>query len=298
MKHILAAIDLGSDTGKIIAYALWLAANSGSAPSGPAKTAQQAKIDLLYVLDYGFTPPAYLSQYIEKEKELDETEIGKWEDLISSFGIQASHRIAVGRLLETFSSALQELRPDAMALGYTSHLVRPSTSERLIRSLETPMLVVRGEKAENASPGPLEIKKIVCALDFSDNSKKALEFAKGLADRSSSALVAVHAVSSLKMEKGFRKWEEMGEDDKNSYRDDLLSGAEAKMRGLSDEFSGLECIIRAGTTYKTINDIAVESNADLIVIGARGLSYIKGILLGSVTEAIIKSSPCPVMIVR
>lgn len=292
MKKILAAIDLGSDTGKIIAYALWLATNPKSVPAGPTT------IDLLYVLDYGFTPPTYLSPYMEKEKELGEAEIRKWEGLISSFGIQASHRIAAGRLLETFSSTLKELRSDVMVLGYTSHLVRPSTSERLIRSLEMPMLVVRGQKAEGAAPGTLDIKKIVCAVDFSDNSKKALEFAKALADRNSAVLVAVHVVSSLKMEKGFRKWEDMDEKDKGSYRNDLISMAETEMRSLSNGCRDLECIVRTGITYKTINDIAAENNADLIVVGARGLSYIKSIMLGSVTESIVKSSPCPVMIVR
>ncbi|MCK7503018.1 MAG: universal stress protein [Desulfobacterales bacterium] len=39
-------------------------------------------------------------------------------------------------------------------------------------------------------------------------------------------------------------------------------------------------------------------DTDLIVMGARGLSYIGGILLGSVSEAVLKSSPCPVVIVR
>ena len=298
MKQILAAIDLGNDTGKIIAYALWLAINQKSVQAKPAGPTGPTEIDLLYVLDYGFTPPTYLSPYMEKEKELDEAEIKRWEGLIRSFGIQASHRIASGRLLETFASTLKELKSDVMVLGHTSHLVRPSTSERLIRSLETHMLVVRGEKAEGATPGTLNINKIVCAVDFSDNSKKALGFARELADRSSAALIAVYVVSINKMKKGFRKWEEMGEDDKVSYRNDLISRAETEMRSLANGCKELECIVRAGITYKTINEIAVENNADMIVIGARGLSYIKSIMLGSVTESIIKSSPCPVMIVR
>ena len=289
MKHILAAIDLGRDTEKIIAYALWLAKNPAGTP---------AELDLLYVLDYGFTPPTYLSPYMEKEKELDEAEIEKWKGLISSFGVRASHLIAAGRLLETFSSKLKELRPDVMVLGYASHLVRPSTSERLIRSLETHMLVVRGAKTQGVTPGTLGIKKIICAVDFSDNSKKAFEFAKALADRSSAALAVVYVVSSIKMEKGFRKWKEMAEDDKKSYRDDLISGAENEMRSLSDKYSGVECIVKAGITYETINDIAVEKSTDLIVVGARGLSHLKSMVLGSVTESLIKSSPCPVMVVR
>jgi len=44
-----------------------------------------------------------------------------------------------------------------------------------------PMLVVRGKYAENASPGNVRIRKILCPIDFSANSLKALSTAKAYA---------------------------------------------------------------------------------------------------------------------
>lgn len=53
-----------------------------------------------------------------------------------------------------------------------------------------------------------------------------------------------------------------------------------------------------GSVSSTIVNIAKERNADLIVVGDRGLSGIKRILLGSEAEMIVKESPLPVLVVK
>jgi len=51
-----------------------------------------------------------------------------------------------------------------------------------------------------------------------------------------------------------------------------------------------------GEPHKRIVALAKEKDIDLIVMGARGLGFIKGMLIGSVTDAVLKSSPCPVLV--
>lgn len=288
IDKILVAIDLGPDTEKILAYAEWLFKTAGVA----------TQIDMLYIIDYALTPPAYLVPYIEKEKRLNEEEIKKWAERLNDLGVKVRHTIAVGRLIETFSTAIKELPIDLLVLGYKSHAVRPSSSERMIKSLEIPMLVVRGKKSESAAIGSVNIKRVLCAVDFSEPSKRAVEFAKLLSDRNSSELIVTHVVSSLKIEKVFQRCKDMPEQDKNSYKNELLKEAEEKIYSFLRVCGGAKSIVRIGVPYTTINEIAIERDADLIVMGARGLSYTKGIILGSVSESVIKSSPCPVMIVR
>ena len=53
-----------------------------------------------------------------------------------------------------------------------------------------------------------------------------------------------------------------------------------------------------GAPSDVICTAAESGEYDLVVMGARGLSYIKGIFIGSVTETVIKVSPCPVLIVH
>ncbi|MFO0753743.1 MAG: universal stress protein [Thermodesulfovibrionales bacterium] len=288
-RKILTAVDLGSDTEKVLAYALWLARSGGG---------KDAEVHLLHVMDYALTPPAYMMPYLEKEKEADRALLQEWEQRISAQGVRAGHTIAAGRLAETFASCFRELSSDILVLGYQSHLIRPSSSERLIRSLAVPLLVVRGEKAEKASLGAVEVKRIVCAVDFSENSRKAAETARSLAEKNAAGLTIVHAVSSLALEKSFAKLREVSEAEKDEYTRHLLREAEENICSFLRGCSEVENFVTIGVPYKAINQTAAERNADLIIMGARGTSRIREVLIGSVSEAVIRSSPCPVLIVR
>ena len=60
----------------------------------------------------------------------------------------------------------------------------------------------------------------------------------------------------------------------------------------------IRSFIREGVPSEVIAGVAEETDASILFMGGRGLSYFKGVLLGSVADALIKSSPCPVMVVH
>src|SRR5208337_2960404 len=137
-KVILAAVDFGADTEKVLSYALWLSQALGDGEGD--------NITMLNAMDYALTPPAYLLPYIDQEEESIGVELKKWADMLKPYGATATGRIAVGRLLETFSKTILELPVAALVLAHKSHLIRTSSSERLIKSLDISKLVVRGQK--------------------------------------------------------------------------------------------------------------------------------------------------------
>jgi nucleotide-binding universal stress UspA family protein len=57
-------------------------------------------------------------------------------------------------------------------------------------------------------------------------------------------------------------------------------------------------IVMRGPAADAIVDVAETQQADLIVVGSRGLGAIEGALLGSVSEAVSDRAPCPVLIAR
>ena len=73
--------------------------------------------------------------------------------------------------------------------------------------------------------------------------------------------------------------------------------AKAKSVFVDTDFK-VSTVIQSGSPAEEIALFAKSENIDLIVIGSRGLSEIKGLLLGSVSDRVAHISPCPVLIVN
>jgi nucleotide-binding universal stress UspA family protein len=70
--------------------------------------------------------------------------------------------------------------------------------------------------------------------------------------------------------------------------------AEARAR-----FSGrLVTHVATGSAWKQILQLAIDVQADLIVVGTYGRSGVKRLLLGSVAESIVRKASCPVLVAR
>jgi nucleotide-binding universal stress UspA family protein len=281
VKKILAGIDFGKDTESVLAYAAHFAGMFG------------ATVNLLYVIDYLTTPPAYLIPYIEEEQKIAGKKFNILKKQLSDSGISSKTEIIVGRLQESFEKAVKKAGADMLVLGFMTHALRRSSSEKLIKSLQMPMLVVRGKKAESSKKGTIQIRKILCPTDFSDMSGVALKTAMELKDVLSARLDVIHVSPVYEIEKiktlddKERALEEFHKRARNRL-DDFLHDHTVQDKG----------ILHEGEPEQKIVAFAGENDIDLIVIGARGLGLIKGMLIGSVTDAILKSSPCPVIVVH
>ena len=57
-------------------------------------------------------------------------------------------------------------------------------------------------------------------------------------------------------------------------------------------------VYRSGDPSAEIIRAAREGKVDIAIVGARGLSQVSGLVLGSVSERVLHAAPCPVMVVR
>ena len=60
----------------------------------------------------------------------------------------------------------------------------------------------------------------------------------------------------------------------------------------------VETLLKGGHPVEGILQTAKKDDFDLIVMGARGISRIRGILIGSVSDGVIRHAPCPVLVVK
>lgn len=136
-------------------------------------------------------------------------------------------------------------------------------------------------------------KQIVWATDGSEHADRALEYAKQLAHQDGAALQVVHVVE--KVPGGRTAGQDLRLDE---------GQIEAKVKAQADALSeeGLTSAMSIASELGAqpaheIAELARQLGADLIVIGTRGDSAIRGLLLGSVTQRLLHLAGCPVLAV-
>src|ERR687894_1015424 len=156
------------------------------------------------------------------------------------------------------------------------------------------------------SSSPLSIRKILVPVDGSNASLKGLKYAAHLAEleASDTELIVVHVLEDVKQGGAIGLQAKYGnvrlvEGFKRARREaasEWLKQIEeaARKKGIRIKSEVLDGDSKAGV----IIDYAGENRVDLIVVGSRGLTGFKRLLLGSVSNAIIGNAPCPVMVVR
>jgi nucleotide-binding universal stress UspA family protein len=75
----------------------------------------------------------------------------------------------------------------------------------------------------------------------------------------------------------------------------ILAEGEQKVKA---EGAQVETMLKEGHVVQEIINTAAEGKFDLIVIGARGISKIRELLLGSVTDGVIHHASCPVLVIK
>jgi nucleotide-binding universal stress UspA family protein len=141
----------------------------------------------------------------------------------------------------------------------------------------------------------LDLRTLLVPTDFSDHARVALGTALGLAKAADARIHLAHAVPLPARIPGFG---EGHEDHHSELRD--LAGARLRenAKEVSDAGGQVDTHLGEGTSSEVIVELANGLGADLIVMGTRGLSGLKHVMLGSVAERTICHAPCPVMTVR
>ncbi|HEX8031054.1 MAG TPA: universal stress protein [Vicinamibacterales bacterium] len=142
-----------------------------------------------------------------------------------------------------------------------------------------------------------DLKRILVPLDFSANSKRALDYAHGLASQYGASLHLVHVCEVPSMMTGsmdayaiaYSDWSQrLGEE-----AETLLLREKA---ALPDLMVTTEVLF--GGAAASIIDAATGTKADLIVMGTHGHGAVMHMVMGNVAERVVRGAPCPVLTVR
>jgi len=141
-------------------------------------------------------------------------------------------------------------------------------------------------------------KKILLPTDFSDASKKALGYIKQLKQAGLKEVIVLHVIDEREIDAIFQHSVVRFEDIVRSIRADARKQMDAVERELKGNGFTVEAKIERGIPFQIILRVEQEEDVSAIVIGSHGKSNIKEMLLGSVSEAVIRKSKKPVLVVK
>ena len=141
-----------------------------------------------------------------------------------------------------------------------------------------------------------DYKTILSPVDGSEESELSFSKAVHVARKNNAKLLIVHVIDTRAIQ--------TPSDFEGNFTDEIINQTKimmdryeaiARERGVQD----IEIIIDYGSPKVMIaKEIAVEHNADLIMIGATGLNAVERLFIGSVSEYVIRHAPCDVTVVR
>ena len=138
-------------------------------------------------------------------------------------------------------------------------------------------------------------QKIVVAIDGSDSSFKALNYATKLAALTKSKVVVMNVTllpsgATLKTLESLRK-------DLSSRTSEILAKANSAARSNNVDVE-TRSVETSTSVVTAIVDFAAQEKADLLVLGTKGTSGMGRLMLGSVAAGTVSSANCPVLAVR
>lgn len=140
------------------------------------------------------------------------------------------------------------------------------------------------------------LRRILVPIDFSDCSRKALAYAVPFARQFGASLTLLYVVQ-MNYAVG-----EFGAIDFPVPENEIRANAEKELAKLVasavEEPLPTETLVRVGRPVQEIIATARERDIDLIIMSTHGHTGIKHLLLGSVTENVVRYAPCPVLTVR
>ena len=287
-KKILSAIDFSTFTDTIFSYSVALCRK------------YDAKLFLVHVT-------TDLNRLLEHNETTLDVEVlqeeniryaqERLEERVKDLPVENEIIIDQGTPADIISRLASEQQADMVITathGKTgvNRLLLGSVTEKLIKTLHCPLLVLPPQEHAWMPPDAVEIKlkKILVGCDFSADSQLAFDYGLSLTKEFQAELYLSHVIKP-----SLYKNEREGI---NKLRDKLKKKLDSMVPEGCRDWCTAKTALLDGEPYIALMDYAKEQDIDMIVLGIRGHTLLEKLLVGSTTDRLIRHSPFPVLAVR
>lgn len=292
MKNILCATDFSDFSNHTIPYGVALAGEFD------AKLYICHVIDLSSIAIYG----EFQLNPVDQQNRIRKQAAEQLDQIIGEQPVKWEPLITVGHTADEVSRLVEEKGIDLVIAATRGRsglkrLILGSVTERLMRVLSCPLLVVHSPEHEFVNPISKEIRlnKILVGCDFSPDSDLAFQHALSLAQEFEADLHLAHviepSVSSelLKPDKALSA--EIQQGLYQRFTEKLITMIPEDARNWCTP----ETRILEGQPYEELVKYAETNAMDMIVLGVRGHGVVKTLFLGSTTDRVVRQTSCPVL---
>ncbi|QDF98554.1 universal stress protein [Azoarcus sp. DD4] len=289
IADILAATDMSAPARHAVARAALLAGETG-ARFGVTHVVSLGALDALRGLLAASADEVTARLLDEARDQVGQlaAEIGK------RYGVTADVHLAVGSVLGEIAARADAVDAGLLVMGargagFMRELLVGSTTERVLRKLSRPLLVVRQIAHE-------PYRRVLVPVDFSVRSLASLRLARAVAPQAD--LILLHAFE-VPFE-GKLRLAGVEEDAVHGLRVAAKRAAIERINALVAaaglEDAGVRRIVLHGEPSTLILEQEQEQDCDLIVIGKHGQSMLEDMLLGSVTKHVLARAAADVLV--
>ncbi|MFH1736741.1 MAG: universal stress protein [Actinomycetota bacterium] len=221
------------------------------------------------------------------------------EEILSNHGLQTESRVELGKPYREILRIAEEEEVSMIVIGchgkgLLDEVVIGSVSDRVTREATVPVMLVKykvlhkegGDRLEKTSGE--SFKKILYTTDGSPCAQMAKKFIRGFAQAGCKEVIIASVVDPNTVPQ-----KDIPKAVKELETKLSVAAGELRERGLMSKV-----MVPVGTPLEELLRIAKEERVSLIVMGSTGKGYFKQMVLGSVSESMIREAKCPVLIIH
>jgi nucleotide-binding universal stress UspA family protein len=292
LTNILVPVDFSSASDKAINYGLSLALQFH------ARLVLAHIVPSMTALNYAFPAETYEHEkkaFAEARQRLPQHIPADYQDRVDSHTV-----VKTGDVREELLGIMDKEKVDFVVMGThgrrnIERFFLGSTTEAMLRRVPVPILTVSRIDAgkEIHKPGPVPIRRVIYATDYSDNATIGLHYAAELCRTFGAQLTVLHVMDRLEL------WgsELAGylPDDITRVREIAIERVQQLVKPERTADLKLETAVIDGTPHHEIVKFAEETSADLLALNVQSKSVLERAMLGATAERVIRSARVPVL---
>jgi nucleotide-binding universal stress UspA family protein len=259
------------------------------------------------VIDWTPAPVAFGEMPAPDWLAIREQEVQRAEEVVRAAaaflareGLSLTSGVLHGEPAHQILGAAEDLPADLIVVGTAGltgleGFVLGSVARNVAKHAGCPVLVGRAPRHG--------LRRVVVAVDESEHAAHAAEFAGRLPLPAETAFTVTHVVRPYGPYPGLVPSDPAGfqaevEEVRRRHRHHAEEFVAGTARKLEPSGRRVTTVVREGDPAGEVLKLAEEQEADLIVAGARGVSLIQGLFVGSVADRLLKAARCSVLLVR